>query len=147
MNLLSDARAFHQNRGLFGGVGQAGQFDGERCLLGQSDQQFAVLHIGRRAPEAEDEKPYVARGKHQRIDHDADIALAPMKREHPGPNLPIILLDIDVQRLELPPEHFSERRTGERHAGSERRLFKLVVTNVSENPPFLHGMFGHDHST
>src|SRR5262249_28664087 len=137
VNFLTDTSTFNENGCFLRGVRQACQLNCQGRLLRKRDQQLAVLHLGRFAPEGEYEEADVAGTKHQRIDQHAGVALTAVERERTGPNLPVAALDVHVTGLGTSPKHLGKRRACERHAGSKRWSFELAIAYVSEDPPLL----------
>ena len=147
MNLLADARAFHEHGGLLGRVGKPRQLHGERRLLRERHQQLALLHVLGVALKGQHQKADAARAEHQRIDHGADRALTAMKGEHARPDLRLLAGDLEIHGLAQLREPRGERRAVHRHAGGEGRLPELPVAYVRDDAPLLQRVLQHDHRT
>ena len=145
VDLLADARALHQHRGLLRLVGQAGKLHGERRLLGERHQQLAALHVGRVAAEAQDEEADVAGAEHQRIDDAAGVAFLAVEGQHARPELLRLLLDVEIHRLGRLGEAIAEGGAVHRYAHGVGWLLDAAVVHVGGDAPLLQAVLGDHH--
>ena len=137
VDLLADARALHEHRGLLGGIRQARQLHGERRLLHQRHQQAAVQDFFRRAREGQCKEADAACPEHQRVDHRALGVLAAVEGQHARPDLARLAADVEINRLTQIAEAGGEHRACHRHAGGVGRLRHLAVAHVRDDAPLL----------
>src|ERR1700722_19816535 len=96
MNFLANARALDEHRRFFRRVGEACQLHSKRRLLCERYQKLAACYVRGVTAEAQNEETDIARPKHQRIHHYADITLTAVEGERSRPDVQAFLVDIEV---------------------------------------------------